>query len=559
MLRFADIQPTEPNLEQLAERTRAVLAELARAKNGADAREALGPWDQLRREVRSYRSHVSLRFQQDTRDTDRKAARERWDRMAPGWTELEVRVKRALLQHPARRELAADLGAQAFALWESDTLAFDPAIKADLVCEARLGAEYTELLASASIEFRGKRESLTTLTRHRQSPDRNLREAAERALWSWFHGRRDSLDRIFCDLVAVRTRMARALSLDSFVDLGYRRMCRVDYGAKDVEAFRADICEHIVSLAAKISARQAKTLGVPRLMAWDEAVHDAKGNALPAGDRAWMVAQSSPMLSNLSAELGAFFEALDRGGFLDLDSREGKAGGGFCTSFPTHGMPFVFANFNGTQGDVTVLTHEVGHAFQNYASRGLFPCDYHWPTYESAEIHSMSLELLTFPEMEAYFAGDAERFRRTHLAEAVLFLPYGTAVDHFQHELYQKPHLTALERHDLWREIERTYLPWRDWGDLPHASGGGRWQFQRHIYLSPFYYIDYVLAQSVALQLFARAKADRPGALGAYHDLCKRGGSLPFQALVRSAGLISPLDAGCLEHIAADLERTFEL
>lgn len=559
MLRFADIQPVEPNLEELAGRTQAVLAQLERATTGAAAREALGPWDELRREVRSYRAHVSLRFQQDTRDGERKAARERWDRMAPGWTELEVRVKRALLEHPARRALAADLGAQAFALWESDALAFDPAIKGDLVREARLGAEYTELLASASIEFRDKKESLTTLTRHRQSPDRSLREAAERALWSWFASRRDSLDRIFSDLVAVRTRMAHELSLDSFVDLGYRRMCRVDYGAGDVATFREAIRRHIVPLAAKLSARQAQTLGVPRLMAWDEAVHDVKGNALPAGDRAWMVRQSAPMLSNLSPELGSFFEALDRGGFLDLDSREGKAGGGFCTSFPTHGMPFVFANFNGTQGDVTVLTHEVGHAFQNYSSRGLFPCDYHWPTYESAEIHSMSLELLTFPEMESYFGGDAERFRRTHLAEAVLFLPYGTAVDHFQHELYQRPHLTAAERHDLWREMERTYLPWRDWGDVPHASAGGRWQFQRHIYLSPFYYIDYVLAQSVALQLFARAKVDRPGALRAYHELCARGGSLPFQALVRSAGLVSPFDAGCLEHIAADLNGSLEL
>ncbi len=559
MLTFADIQPAVPDIDSLRTRTESILGDLSRARTSAAAMEPLKVWDGMRREVKSYRSHVSLRFQQDTRDPARKAAREAWDQSAPGWTELEVRVKRALLSHPLRRVLEAELGGQAFALWESEALAFDSAIKADLVAESRLGAQYTEKLAGAKIEFQGKSENLSTLPRFRQHQDRAVRRAAEIALWSWFDANQDHLDRIFSDLVAVRTRMARTLGLDNFVDLAYRRMCRVDYSRADVENFRTAIREVVVPLAAQISARQAKTLGVDGLMAWDETVHDPAGNPLPKGDLDWLVERSREVFAELGAPLGDFFARMADGGFLDLDSRDGKAGGGFCTSFPTHGMPFVFANFNGTKGDVEVLTHEIGHAFQNYSSRELWPCDYHWPTYESAEIHSMSLELLSFPQMERYFQTDAERFRRTHLAESILFLPYGTAVDHFQHELYARPHLTAAERHGLWLEMERMYLPWRNWGDMPHASKGGRWQMQRHIYLSPFYYIDYVLAQSTALQLWAQAETDREGALAAYHGLCAKGGSLPFQGLVRSAGLVSPFDAGCLDTVSKRVRTALAL
>jgi M3 family oligoendopeptidase len=248
-------------------------------------------------------------------------------------------------------------------------------------------------------------------------------------------------------------------------------------------------------------------------------------------------------------DLGPFFRRMETGGFLDLADRKGKAGGGFCTSFPTEGMPFVFANFNGTKGDVEVFSHEMGHAFQSYESRDLPLSDYLWPTYESAEIHSMSLEFLTWPHMERFFGEDAPRFRRMHLAEALLFLPYGTAVDHFQHEIYAHPTMSPAERHDRWRSMEQTYLPWRNWGDLAYPARGGRWQQQRHIYLAPFYYIDYVLAQTCALQFWVRSERDRDTAMADYVALCRRGGQAPFRGLVASAGLTSPFDEGCLAEV----------
>ncbi|MGH9040635.1 MAG: M3 family oligoendopeptidase [Acidimicrobiia bacterium] len=547
-IHFADVSAPVPDLDDLA----ATVATLAsRLTGGATVDECLATvweWDALRREVDTYRALVHLRFNQDTADPDHKAAREAWDEAEPRWTELEVSMKRALLGHHLRSGLEEALGGQAFALWESETLAFDPAIKDDLVAESKLGAEYVELLAAAELTFGGEQLNLSSILKHRQSADRDIRHGAEQVVWEWFADQGETLDRIFDDLVRLRTSMARRLGFDDFVGLGYRRMCRVDYDGADVDRLRSAVRDHVVPLATELTRRQAGALGLEHLCAWDEGVHDLEPSPAPLGDHDWMLARAREMFDAMG-ELGPFYRQMDDGGFLDLDTRKGKAGGGFCTSFPTHGMPFVFANFNGTKGDVEVFSHEMGHAFQNWKSRTQPLSDYRWPTFESAEVHSMSLEFLAGPQMDLFFGAGAERFRRIHLTESVLFLTYGTAVDHFQHEIYANPDMTPAERHDLWRSMERTYLPWRDWGDLDYPARGGRWQQQRHIYLMPFYYIDYVLAQTCALQFWVRAESDRDGAMRDYVALCEKGGAAPFQALVRAAGLRSPFDDSVLAEV----------
>jgi M3 family oligoendopeptidase len=161
----------------------------------------------------------------------------------------------------------------------------------------------------------------------------------------------------------------------------------------------------------------------------------------------------------------------------------------------------------------------------------------------------MSLEFITWPWMEKFFEGDADRFRRAHLVGALVFIPYGCAVDHFQHMVYEKPEATPAQRFAMWQECERMYRPWRDYAGLPHVKDGGYWQAQRHIYLSPFYYIDYVLAQLCALQFWVRADEDRPAAMKDYVNLCARGGEAPFQQLAKGAGLRSPFEKGCLEQV----------
>lgn len=555
----ADMKVDTPDIDALSVRYEALERQLEAAGDTEARLSVIREWDTLRRRLDSWRSLAHLRFNQDTENADYRAERERCDELTPRLTRLDVSVKRKLLASPHRAELEQRLSAQAFALWESDVMTFEPAIEDDLVTEARLEAEYVELLARARIRFQGEELNLPEIRRFATGPDRDTRHEAELARWTWFTEHQTELDRIFDDLVHLRTSMAHKLGLPSYVELGYRRMQRIDYGAQDVARFRAQVQEHVVPLAAALRQRQAARLGVQRLCFWDEAVHDPMGNPEPRGDHDWMMARAQEMFDAMHPELASFFTMMQDRGLLDLQARDGKSDGGFCTGFPMWGVPFIFGNFNGSKADVDVFTHESGHAFQFYRSRSMELLDYVWPTAESCEVHSMGLEFLTWPHMERFFGDRAERFRRNHLTDGLMFLPYGTAVDHFQHRVYEQPDASPDQRRQMWQEMERTYLPWRRYRDLSHPAQGGFWQLQRHIYINPFYYIDYCLAQTCALQFWIRSREDADAALDDYVALCNRGGHLPFQELVRSAGLASPFDDGVLRRVVDQCEAALEI
>jgi M3 family oligoendopeptidase len=546
-LDFHDLRATAPDLDDLQreydEITRAV-----DAPGGVEERvEAVRRWNDHRKANETWDSLVGLHYNQDTRNEQYKRARDERDErdeLKPRITELDAALKRTILESPHRGEIAERLGEHLFHLWEADVAAFDPAIKEEMVSEAKLGAEYTALRASAAIEYQGETWNLSGLAKFREDPDRQIRRGAVEAHWNWFTGNGEAFDRIFDDLVRLRTAMAKKLGYPDYVSLAYKLRLRVDYDEEKVERFRAAVREHVVPLCGDFRERQAEVLGLETLAPWDEMVHDPKGNPKPQGDHDWLLERAQEMFDSMGHGLDDFFRLMVQSHLLDLKTREGKAGGGFCTDFPDHGVPFIFANFNGTKGDVEVFTHEMGHAFQGYLSREKFPFDYLWPTSESCEIHSMGLEFLTYPHMELFFGEDADRFRTTHLRDSLLFLPYGTAVDHFQHELYRRPEASPDERHALWRKMERTYLPHRTDGGIERLAKGGFWQQQIHIYQWPFYYIDYVLAQICALQFWVRAEGDREQTMKDYVALCLRGGEAPFLDLARSAGLKSPFEEG---------------
>ena len=548
--KFGEMNATVPNYDEIEAEFQGITARLESAEDAAGRAAALAEWDTSRRRLDSTISLIHLHFNQNTRDDAARQAREAMDELAPKLTALEVKMKRGLLEGGHRAEYEAHFGAQAFSLWEQNIRSFDPAIESDLVTESKLEAEYVELTAAAEIEFQGERYNLSEISKFNEDPDRDVRHGAQSAVWKWFGENGDELDRIYGDLVTLRHSMAKKLGLSSFTELGYLRMNRIDYNEADVDNFRAQVREFVVPLCARIREEQAKTLGVDSLRFWDEPIFDPKGNPAPKGDHDWMLQQAQTMFDQLG-QLGEFFRLMEDRELLDLKCRDGKAGGGFCTSFPSYGVPYIFANFNGTKGDVEVFTHEAGHAFQCWKSQSQPVYDYLWPTTESCEIHSMSLEFLTWPHMELFFGDDADRFRRIHLLESLLFLPYGVAVDHFQHEVYANPEASAADRHAMWKKIEATYLPWREYGDIDRLGMGGLWQRQRHIYLIPFYYIDYTLALTCAMQFWVKAENDATSALRDYEVLCARGGEAPFQELARSAGLVSPFDDGCLTQVVS--------
>lgn len=556
---FADIKVETPTIENVTAEYARINADLDRSKTTADKRAALQQWEDLRRRLESWSAITSLHFSQDTTNEAYKQAQEYRDELQPKLTALEIAMKRRLLNSEDRDELEQILGKQAFGLWSADVTTFEPAIEADLVQESKLVNQYVELLASAKIEFQGETLNLSGIRKYTQDSDRSIRHAAEEARWNFFDRHKSQLDSIYDRLVKLRHQMAQKLGYDNYIGLGYQRMQRIDYTAADVANYRDEVVAKVVPLAQKIIDRKAQKLDLERMYFWDEAVFDLQGNPQPQGDLNWMLQQAQKMFDALHPELGSFFAMMVAGNLVDLETRPGKAGGGFCTGFPTVGVPYIFANFNRTKDDVEVFTHEMGHAFQAWQSRGLPLTDYLWPTLESCEIHSMSLEFLTRSQMDKFFGDDAERFREIHLAESILFLPYGCAVDHFQHLVYANPEASPQERNQMWQQMEARYLPWRNYGDLQHPAEGGLWQEKQHIYCYPFYYIDYTLALCCAMQFWVKAEADLDTTLTEYIALCQRGGNAPFQSLVRSANLVSPFESGSLANVVDRAQEFLQL
>ncbi|HLI98048.1 MAG TPA: M3 family oligoendopeptidase [Candidatus Baltobacteraceae bacterium] len=548
--RFADVTAVPPDFERTQTLYDNFTRRLEQAQSAAQALDVFAEWDAYRREFLTWSALADLQFQQDTGNPQFKAALDTLNAMRPKVEGLEVALKRKFLASPLRAELEGELGGYLFERWQIEVTSYDPVVEPFAVKEATLQDDYVELLANARFDFLGEQLNLPQMGKFGEHPDRNVRREAAFTKWAFFSQHRAQLDALYDALVHVRNETARELDYHNFIDLGYRRLTRTDYGPAEVARYREDIARDIVPLAARIVQRQARDLGLDEIMIWDEHVFDPVPPPKPPQQYDAMMSAAREVFNGLGPEIGEFAALMVDRDLLDLRSRGGKAGGGFCTGFPVYGLPYIFANFNGTTHDVNVLVHEMGHAFQNYSSRAIPISDYLWPTFEACEVHSMSMEFFAWPQLERFFGADAQRYRLQHLKSSILFLPYGAAVDHFQHFVYDHPEASPEDRNAFWKQMEATYLPWRRNGGIEHLERGGYWQHQRHIYAMPFYYIDYTLALCCALQFWARSLDDYSGALEDYRALCERGGRLPFQALVRSAGLRSPFEPGVLQSVA---------
>ncbi|MEO0779566.1 MAG: M3 family oligoendopeptidase, partial [Bacteroidota bacterium] len=404
------------------------------------------------------------------------------------------------------------------------------------------------------IDFRGEQYNLASILPLELSQDREVRAGALRAKWTFYANNAPEIENIYDQQVQLRHGIARALGFNNFVELGYARMLRSDYDATMVANFRQQVLDYIVPIATELYERQTKRLGLDHLYYYDEGFRFASGNPKPQGDPRWIIDNASRMYGELSPETEQFFEFMRRKNLMDLVNKDGKATGGYCTYIDAYQAPYIFSNFNGTSSDIDVLTHEAGHAFQVYSSRDIGLPEYQWPTYEACEIHSMSMEFFTWPWMHLFFDADTDKYRFAHLAGAIKFLPYGVAVDEFQHRVYEQPTMGKAERNRVWREIERRYLPHRDYADNAFLEAGGYWQQQSHIFNMPFYYIDYTLAQICAFQFWQRDRADHEGAWRDYLRLCQAGGSHSFVELVKLANLTSPFENGCVESVVGDIK-----
>ncbi len=550
-MKFSEMPYERPDLDKVKRELGDLTGRLKAAESYEEARAVFLEKEAAERHVDTLVTLASIRNSIDTRDEFYDGEMNFWNAAGPELEEYTKAWTAAMLASPFRKDFAAEYGDLMFVNAEIELKTFAPEIVPQLQRENDLTQEHQKLIASAKVPFEGKTYTLAQMGPFQSDADDARRLAAWRAVGQWYKDNQPELDRIYDELTHLRDEMGRKLGYEGYTPLGYYRMKRNCYTKEDVESFRAAVRKYLVPLADRVFRAQAQRIGVAYPLSYaDNALKFRSGNPRPQGTADDIIAQGKKFYDELSPETSEFFQTMLDNDLMDVLATEGKAGGGYCTGIMDYKVPFIFANFNGTQGDVEVVTHEAGHAFACWMNRDRVPGSYVWPGMEACEVHSMSMEFMAWPWTEGFFGPDTKKYLYSHLAGALTFIPYGTLVDHFQHEVYANPDMTPAQRHAVWKELQGQYMPWvRLDGDIPFFADGEAWQRQSHIYGAPFYYIDYCLAQTVALELWALLQKDKKAAWEKYMAYTRQGGSRTFTELLENAGLDTPFDEKCLREV----------
>lgn len=552
-MKFQDFTYERPNLEEAKAAIFEQIDLIKKDENVDAVKAAVEAIQKVKRDINTNQELAMIRNSIDTNDEFYEKEMEFWNEQGPVINEWITEYYRATLDSQFLKDIE-DIFPQTLVKMAQNSLkTFSPEIIPLLQQENKLTTKYSKLVASAEIPYKDKVYNIPGLGYFAQSEDRQERKIVHELIGKFFSEHQDEFDQIYDDMVKVRHEMATKLGFKDFVEMGYARMNRLDYSRQDVEVYRKEVLEHIVPISQDYFNRQQERLGLDEMKYYDLTIEFPDGNPDPVGTPDDIVDAAVKMYHEMSPETGEFIDFMVEGDLLDLVTKPGKQQGGYCTYIPNFKAPFIFSNFNGTRGDVDVLTHEAGHAFQVFNSRWIMSPEIVYPTYESCEIHSMSMEFFAWPWMENFFQDQTEKYKYSHLGGCVTFLPYGVLVDHYQHEVYEHPEMTPEERRQTWRKLEQQYLPWKDYDGNEFFENGGFWFKQLHIFNMPFYYIDYTLAQMCALQFWQRNHVQEdPTAWEDYMNLCKVGGTKSFLELVELGHLRSPFEPGSLKSVADD-------
>ena len=543
-LKFEEYPLRVPTEKRTINKLESLVKDLEECGSALTAKVAVKHWNKYMNELGTDVGVITTRYTLDTRSPVYKKAQDKVDELSPIFSNYSTKFEKILLRAKYRKQLEEIYGKYLFKMYENNQKSFDEKIIPDLIEENRLTSKYDEIMGTAQIIFRGETLNLSQLGKYMSDVDRDTRREAAIAMDNWLGKHEKEIADVYDRLVHLRDGIAKKLGFKNFVELGYIRLGRTDYDAKMVKGYREQIKAEVVPVAQKLLRKQMKSLGIKNPQTYDYNLKFLSGNPKPVGDSKKLTAIAKKMYESMSKESGEFINFMIDHHLLDLDARAGKAPGGYCTYFPVYKAPFIFSNFNGTDGDVNVLCHEGGHAFQAYLSADIKIPEYQNPTLESCEIHSMSMEFFSWPYMKDFFGADADKYKYSHLTDAIEFLPYGITIDEFQHWVYEHPNATHEERCAKYREIEAANLPHNKYDDTPVAAKGTRWMRQSHVFGTPFYYIDYTLAQVVAFQFLAEDLKDHEKAWKKYVKLCKLGGKLPFTGLLEKVHLRNPFENG---------------
>lgn len=554
-MKFKDMPYERLDKEQVQKDFAEIMEEFQNAKSGEEQFEVHKKYYKLMDHVTTMMTIANIRNDVDSADEFYDKEREFYDALQPEIDNLVVSYQKLLYNSKYRSCLEEKIGPVAFKNMELSFKSFDEKLIPLMQEENSLVNKYNKLIASAKIEWEGETLNLSLMRPYLTDVNRDVRAKAWEKYTGFFEENAEELDDIYDKLVKNRTAQARAMGYDNYVELGYYRMNRNCYGKKEVENYRKQVKEVWVPFVQKLNERRKNRLGIDHLAFYDEDVYFKQGNPKPFGTPEEIMKAGQKMYSELSPETKEFFDFMMKNELFDVLGRKTKRAGGYMTYLPDYRSPFIFANFNGTSGDVDVITHECGHAFQGYLS-GKDPIREHSDiTMETAEIHSMSMEFFTEQWMDLFFADRKQDYIDMHLEDAASFIPYGCMVDEFQHIVYENPEMTPDERNAAWSRLEKEYKPHLDYCGNRRFGAGGFWQKQLHIYNYPFYYIDYCLAQTCALQYKVWMDEDYKEAWKSYLKLCKLSASDFYTNMLKEVGLKVPFEDGCLKEMVEKLEK----
>lgn len=549
-MNFNQFEYIKPDFEKFKIEFEKLINDLEKSDNFNIFDEVLIKIIDLRKDFETMQTIASIRYSINTLDKFYEQQQNYFDEVSPHYEAILNKVFKSMLNSKFNKEIENKYGKQILVLLKSAIKTFDEMILNDLQIENNLKTEYRKITSQARINFEGKEYTLSQMSYFMQLSDRQLRKKAYEAYWKMFIDNKKKFNDIYKNLVDTRTEISRKLKYNDFVDLGYFRLARADYNSQDVEKFRNFIKKYIVPIAQKIYNRQSRRLGLDHLSYYDESVFYNSGNPKPIGTPAELLKKATKMYKDISPIIGDFFTMMFNSNLLDIESKPGKAPIGYCTFIQKHKVPFIFANFNGTTHDVEVLTHETGHAFQSYMSKDYVIPEYQFPTLEAAEIFSMGMEFLTYPYMNLFFESSDEKFKYKHICDAMTFIPYAAMVDEFQHIIFQNNFESSEEINSAWSRVTKKYQPQKDYSDNKELEQGITWFRQSHIFEVPFYYIDYALAQIVALQFWMKNEKNRRQAWEDYYNLCKIGGSKSFVEIIESGNLLNPFEEKTIKSIS---------
>ena len=561
MEKFTEIAYERPDVNQLVKRFKESFKALKNSKNFEDADKAYINMQNQFKFVETMFVTAKIRSDINVKDKFYEKEMRYLNSVLPRFMLLINKIGKELINSPFKKDFENKYGLQMFRLIDAELKTMNWKILLLLVKEANLGQKYSKTVASAKTKFNNEESNFYNLLKYMESTDRNVRKNAFKAWADMYEGISGKLDDIYEKSVNLRKKMAKRTGFKDYIEMSYIKRNRFDYSISDVEKFRQSVKEYIVPQCEIILKKRADILGIDKIRYYDEFISFKEGNPVPKADKNEFLELAQKMYSELSDETGEFFDFMRKYELFDLYTKPDKHMGGYCTFLSQYDAPFIFSNFNGTSADIDVLTHEAGHAFEIYTAAKTQPItDYLSSTSEINEIHSMAMEHFTYPWMELFFQDQADKYRYAHLSNALCVIPYIVCVDEFQHKVYSNNNnYSSKEIRHIWRDLEKQYMPWRDYDGNSFLEEGGFWMQKQHIFLYPFYYLEYSLAQICAFELYSNMKKNRSSAWEDYYRLCKSGGSKGYFELLEIANLKNPLKPETVRKVVEEVTEELML